>query len=109
MTAEGEPTEHRSDSGRFTESRSEDEVEVEEHRPPDREDEGNEADDDGFGDDFDDFEEGEEVEGDDFGDFGETEEAEPTPTPIPRNEPPALIDPLADLVSTVRLSGYCGS
>ncbi|PSK53795.1 Peptidyl-prolyl cis-trans isomerase-like 4 [Elsinoe australis] len=97
MNLEGEPTEHRSDSGRFTESRSEDEVEVEEHCPPDQEDEGNEADEDGFGDDFDDFEEGEEVEGDDFGDFGETEEAEPTPTPIPRNEPPALIDPLADL------------
>ncbi|PNS21585.1 Peptidyl-prolyl cis-trans isomerase-like 4 [Sphaceloma murrayae] len=107
LNLEGEPTEHRSDSRRLSDQSRGEEVEHDIDRPPDAgddrgDDAEDEAEDDGFGDDFDDFEEGEHVDGDDFGDFGDAEDA--TPVPTPRNDPPALIDPLADLPSLDFLS-----
>ena len=101
MTAEGEPTTNRSpaeseDEGSEVGAESAKDVD----RPPDGEDdpmgapEEEVGDDEGFGDDFDDFEEGEEVEGDDFDDFGEAE-AEET---VRIEQPVQPADPLADLV-----------
>ena len=65
-------------------------------------------DDDGFGDDFDDFEEGAGDAGDDdFGDFDDGfQEPEPVSVPVPIPAPEPAHDPLAHLVSSKEEYGF---
>lgn len=61
-------------------------------------------DDDAFGDDFDDFEEGAEAGQDDFDDFDDGfEQPEPLSDPVPVPEPELVQDPLAHLVSNYQI------
>lgn len=72
----------------------------------DPDNDGDEAEDEGFGDDFDDFEEGEAAD-DDFGDFDDGFATTPTPqAPAPHPPPPQPAHSFVSSISTSSINAY---